>query len=150
MQLVQTSVRLGLDEMTKPTEAQQTYAVEDAFEAEMPTKTLSLAEATNWLAIIADDEGVDYPLLLQGNLSRRTDGVAFNDEWCIAVRKKQPSELLLLHEMAHLVCANKNHGREFRTQLVRFLRRYVSLLHAARLHEMFVSAGLSVDPFTAT
>ena len=60
------------------------------------------------------------------------------------------SQLLLVHEMAHLVCANGGHGREFRTQAVTFERSYVLLTHAVRLHEMYVAAGLSVEPFAAT
>ena len=52
--------------------------------------------------------------------------------------------------MAHLVCANGGHGREFRTQEETFVRRYVSLALAVRLHEMYVAAGLSVEPYAAT
>ena len=131
-------------------EASGTYAVEDAFELEMPTRVLGLDEAGEWLAMIADNEGVDHPVVSQMAMSRSLQGLAFVDEWCISVRKKKMSQLLLVHEMAHLVCANGGHGREFRTQVVTFVRRYVSLAHAVRLHEMYVVAGLSVEPFKAT
>ena len=131
-------------------EASGTYAVEDAFELEMPTRVLGLDEAGEWLMMIADNEGVDHPVVSQMAMSRSLQGLAFVDEWCISVRKKKMSQLLLVHEMAHLVCANGGHGREFRTQVVTFVRRYVSLAHAVRLHEMYVAAGLSVEPFAAT
>jgi hypothetical protein len=114
------------------------------------TYVLGLDEAGEWLMMIADNEGVDHPVLSQMAMSRSLQGLAFVDEWCISVRKKKMSQLLLVHEMAHLVCANGGHGREFRTQVVTFVRRYVSLAHAVRLHEMYVAAGLSVEPFAAT
>ena len=131
-------------------EASGTYAVEDAFELEMPTRVLGLDEAGEWLMMIADNEGVDHPVVSQMAMSRSLQGLAFVDEWCISVRKKKMSQLLLVHEMAHLVCANGGHGCEFRTQVVTFVRRYVSLAHAVRLHEMYVAAGLSIEPFAAT
>ena len=131
-------------------EASCTYAVEDAFELEMPTRLLGLDEASEWLMMIADSEGVDHPVVSQMAMSRNLQGLAFVDEWCISVRKKKMSQLLLVHEMAHLVCANGGHGREFRTQVVTFVRRYVSLAHAVRLHEMYVAAGLGVESFSST
>jgi len=33
---------------------------------------------------------------------------------------------------------------------VTFVRRYVSLAHAVRLHEMYVAAGLGVESFSST
>jgi len=130
--------------------ADKTYAVEDAFELEMSTRVLSLDESAQWLMMIAENEGVDHPHLSRAAMSRSLLGLAFVDEWCITVRKKKPSQLLLLHEMAHLVCANQGHGREFRTQVVTYLRRYISLTHALRLHELFVGAGLTIEPFAST
>lgn len=131
-------------------EASRSNVAEDALDLEMPTRTLVLLEATEWLAMIAENEGVDPPQLRQQALSRSLHGLADSSNWCISVRSKKPSQLLLLHEMAHLVCANKNHGVEFRAQLVRFTRRYISLLHAARLHALFVAEGLAVEPFSSS
>ena len=91
-------------------EASGTYAVEDAFELEMPTRVLGLDEAGEWLVMIAENEGVDHPVVSQMAMSRSLQGLAFVDEWCISVRKKKMSQLLLVHEMAHLVCANGGHG----------------------------------------
>ena len=100
-------------------EVSGTYAVEDAFELEMPTRVLGLDESGEWLMMIADNEGVDHPVVSRMAMSRSLLGLAFVDEWCISVRKKKMSQLLLVHEMAHLVCANGGHGREFRTQVVK-------------------------------
>ena len=118
-------------------EADCTYAAEDSFELEMPTRTLSLDEANGWLAMIAEAEGVDKPLVFKSKMSKNTDALALSSEWCIAVRKTNLTQLLLLHEMAHLLCANKNHGTEFRTELVRLVRSYISLPHAAALQYSF-------------
>ena len=125
-------------------ETERTYAAEDAFELEMPTRTLLLDEANEWLAMIAEAEGVDRPLVFKSKMSKNTDALALTSEWCIAVRKTNLTQLLLLHEMAHLLCANKNHGTEFRTELVRLVRSYISLPHAAALQKTFVKNKLSV------
>ena len=128
-----------------PSETQLTYAAEDAFELEMPTRILLLSEANDWLAMIAEAEGVDSPLVFKSKMSQKTEALAFSKEWCIAVRKSNPTQFLLLHEMAHLLCANKNHGMEFRTELVRLVRRYISFPHAAALYNSFVSSSLSAQ-----
>ena len=131
-------------------ETQRTYAAEDAFELEMPTRTLSLDEANDWLAMIAGAEGVDSPLVFKSTLSKNTEALAIPTDWCIAVHDSNPTQLLLLHEMAHLLCANKNHGTEFRTELIRLVRRYISLPHAASLHKTFTDRSLTVKPFKST
>ena len=131
-------------------ESQHTYAAEDAFEIEMPTRVLTLTEANDWLAMIAETEGVDRPLVFKSKMSKNTDALALSSEWCIAVRKTNLTQLLLLHEMAHLLCANKNHGSEFRTEFVRLVRRYISFPHAAALHKKFVDKGLTIPSFKST
>ncbi len=126
-------------------ETQRTYSAEDAFELEMPTRVLSLIEANEWLAMTAEAEGVDSPLIFKAVLSKNTEALAISTEWCIAVRDSKPTQLLLLHEMAHLLCVNKNHGAEFRTELIRLVRRYISFPHAATLYNSFVSNSLSAQ-----
>ena len=134
------SVRVGVT----TSEADRTYAAEDAFELEMPSRALSVDEANEWVAMIAEAEGVDRPIVFKSKMSKSTIALAFSDEWCISVRKSNPTQLLLLHEMAHLLCANKNHGTEFRNELVRLVRGYISLPHAAALQKTFVENKLSV------
>ena len=128
-------------------ETERTYAAEDAFEFEMPTRVLSLDEANDWLAMIAEAEGVDSPLVFKSKMSKNFVALAISTEWCIAVRESNPTQLLLLHEMAHLLCANKNHGIEFRTEFVRLVRRYISFPHAATLNLTFVDYKLTILPF---
>ena len=130
-------------------ETERTYAAEDAFEIEMPTRVLTLTEANDWLAMIAETEGVDQPLVFKSKMSKNFVALAISTEWCIAVRESNPTQLLLLHEMAHLLCANKNHGIEFRTELVRLVRHHISLPHAAALHKTYVDSKLTISPFQA-
>ena len=131
-------------------EIQLTYAAEDAFKLEMPTRTLSLDEANDWLAMIAEAEGVDSPLVFKSKMSKNFVALAISTEWCIAVRESNPTQLLLLHEMAHLLCANKNHGIEFRTEFVRLVRRYISFHHAAALHAAFADHNLPMTSFASS
>jgi hypothetical protein len=133
-----------------PGEAARTYEVETAFETAMSTRTLTLSEARAWLEELCRAEDIDTPDLYVANLRHKFEGAALPDEWCLLVADVAPTQHTLLHELAHLSCANRGHGREFRTQLVRYLRRWVSIDHAADLHARFVVAGLSVDPFAAT
>ena len=134
----------------RPDEAALTYEVEAAFEAVMPTRSLGIAEAREWLEELCRAEDLDTPLLESTRLPAATHALALPDEWCVLVTDVAPTQHTLLHELAHLSCANRGHGREFRTELVRFLRRYVSLEHAAELHRRFVAADLPIDPFSAT
>lgn len=135
-----------------PTETERalTYEVESACDIAMPTRALTLAEAREWIEEICRAEDLDTPTLHATRLGRATEALAIPDEWCVLVADVAPTQHTLLHELAHLSCANRGHGREFRTQLVRFMRRYVSLDHAAWLHAKFMDAGLSIDPFSAT
>jgi len=131
-------------------ETQRTYAAEDAFELDMPTRTLSLVDANDWLAIIAEAEGVDAPLVFKSTMAKNYEALALPADWCIAVRKSNSTQLLLLHEMAHLLCANKTHGTEFRTELVRLVRLYISVTHEAALHKTNADNKLTIGAFSAT
>jgi hypothetical protein len=137
-------------ERMTPDEAGRTYDVETAFEAAMPTRTLNVTEARSWLEELCRIEDLDTPDLHVANLRSSFHGAAIVDEWCVLVADVAPTQHTLLHELAHLSCANRGHGREFRTQLVRYMRRHVSVEHAAELHRRFAAADLSIDPFAAT
>ena len=56
-------------------ESSGTYAVEDALELEMPTRVFGLDEAGEWLMMIAGNEGVDHPVVLQMSMSRSLQGL---------------------------------------------------------------------------
>lgn len=131
-------------------EASLTYEAESRYEDRMPTRVLTLVEAAAWLEELCEAEDLDPPALHRRRLPRNVEAAAVPDEWCIVVRDVAPTQHTILHELAHLSCANKGHGAEFRTQLVRFTRRHVSVEHAAYLHGLFLQADLRVDPFEAT
>ena len=128
---------INLAQETVPNaEATRVYAAEDELERSSPTRALSMSEAAQWITTIAENEDLDPPVLMRQKMSSDLLGLAFTDEWCIAVRKLKPTQLLLLHELAHLSCANKGHGPEFQRQLVEYVRKYVSVTHAAELAQL--------------
>lgn len=136
--------------MSNPTEIALTYEVEQKFAETMPTRVLLVPEANKWLLDICEQEDIDPPRIESHALAPHIEAVAVGEYWCILVNGIAPTQHTILHELAHLSCANKGHGKEFRTQLVSYIRRYVSLEHAAQLHSLFTNAQLSVEPFAAT
>ncbi|MFM8389451.1 MAG: hypothetical protein ACKOA5_09420, partial [Actinomycetota bacterium] len=98
-----------------PTEATLTYEAESAFEAAMPTRELTLTEARAWLEELCRAEDLDTPDLHVARLRPSFEAAAVPDEWCLLVADVAPTQHTLLHELAHLACANRGHGREFRT-----------------------------------
>ncbi len=136
--------------MADPTEVAITYEVEHRFEESMPTRVLTLSEARTWLITICEHEDIDAPHIDTAVLTSTTEAVAIAETWCILVNDIAPTQHTILHELAHLSCANKGHGKEFRTELVALLRKHVSVQHGAHLHSLFTAAGLSIDPFSAT
>lgn len=98
-------------------------------EAQLPTRKLSLNEAQTWLTEIAHAEDFDPPLVIHGQLSRCTDAVAVRDHHTIVVASKHPTQLTLLHELAHFT-GSAGHGPRFQDSLAVLLRRHVSILHA--------------------
>lgn len=117
-------------------DAARVYQAEDALEQFSPTRTFSMNEATQWITTIAENEDLDPPKLIQQSMSKDFLALAFPSEWCIAIRNSNPTQLLLLHELAHLSCANKGHGDEFKRQLVEYVRKYVSTTHATELAQL--------------
>ncbi len=127
-----------------------TYDVETRFESEMPTRSFTVIEAETWLNNVCENEDLDPIRVSQQKLPASIEALAVFDNWCIKVPANKVSQHTLLHELAHFACANRGHGREFRSQLVTLHRRYTSVSHAAALHQLFVASGLSVNPLIAT
>jgi hypothetical protein len=105
---------------------------EAVLESELPMPRLSLSEAQEWINHIAFIDDIDPPKLYLCPISQRYDALAVADERVIVVRVAQPSQLTLIHEMAHFIGA-MNHGVEFLQNYLRLLRRHVSIQHAALL-----------------
>ena len=110
-------------------DAQLVARAEAALERELPTRRLSLTEAKEWLERVAHAEDVDPPLLIKVGLPRCIRGALLVDDHAIAVPTSSPSQLTLLHELAHAMgCVG--HGSDFQETLSGLLRRHVSLQHA--------------------
>jgi hypothetical protein len=131
-------------------EQSATYAAEDAHERAMPSRTMNVDEARAWLTTVAHAEDIEVPVLVVRRNNGRAEACAVREHSAIITYRARPSAHALLHEVAHLACANPSHGREFRSRLVGLVRRHVSLPHAANLHAEFAAHGLAVDPFEAT
>ena len=147
---VQAKVRVHVVNQSQDAEKIATYDVETLFESEMPTRNFTVIEAEAWLNNVCENEDLDRISVSRHRLPASIEGLAVFDNWCIKVPKNKVSQHTLLHELAHFACANRGHGREFRSQLVTLHRRYTSLAHAAALHQLFVASGLSVNPLIAT
>lgn len=117
----------------KPTaDARKVARAEKNLESQLPTRKLRLGEAQSWLTEIAHAEDIDPPLIIHGRLSRCTDAVAIPDHHAIVVASKRPTQLTLLHELAHFM-GSMGHGPNFQELLTGLLRRHVSIHHAITL-----------------
>lgn len=116
------------------TEASVLADAEARLERELPTRRLGLEEAREWLADVAHAEDVDPPAVVRAKMPRRFAGVALDHEHAVVVRTTTPSQLTLLHELAHIMGCG-GHGAQFRECLVGLLRRHVSLQHSLLLAE---------------
>lgn len=109
-------------------DAQLVARAEAALEKELPTRRLTLAEAKEWLERVAHAEDVDPPLLIKVGLPRCVKGALLVDDHAIVVPNDTPSQLTLLHELAHAMgCVG--HGNNYQETLTGLLRRHVSLQH---------------------
>jgi len=106
-------------------DARRVAQAEGVLESRLPTQRLSLEEAQHWIDRVAHGEDVDPPLVTRQPLARRLFGVALADSHVIVVRHARPSQLTLLHELAHLM-GNENHGPAFQRTLIGLLSRHIS------------------------
>ena len=106
-------------------DAKRVAAAEAALEAEMPTKRLSLEEAQRFIDRVAHAEDFDPPLVVYRKVRAKVDGLAVGDAHAIVVTSTTPSELTLLHELAHFIGA-MDHGSRFQRVYVGLVRRIVS------------------------
>jgi hypothetical protein len=115
-------------------DADAVAVAEAAVNSAHPSHSLSLAEAQAWVTRIAHAEDLEPPVVVRASLSRRLDAVAVLDDGVIAVRTARPTQLTLLHEMAHLLGA-PGHGPHFRKVYGDLIARYLSPEHATAFTE---------------
>ena len=110
-------------------DADEVARAEAVLEARLPTKVLNLKKAQAWLETIAHAEDTDPPIVLKARLSKDIEGVAVYDNHAIFVRDSKPTQMTLLHELAHFM-GSFGHGPIFRENLTALLRRHLSIQHA--------------------
>ena len=113
-------------------DAKRVAAAEAALEAEMPMKRLTLEEAQRFVDHVAHAEDFDPPLVVYRKVRAKVDGLAFGDAHAIVVTSTTPSELTLLHELAHFI-GGMDHGPRFQEVYVGLVARFVSRESAMRL-----------------
>jgi len=101
---------------------------------------LNLKEAQAWLEKIAHAEDIDPPIVLKARLSKDIEGVAVYDNHAIFVRDSTPTQITLLHELAHFM-GSFGHGPVFRENLAALLRRHLSIQHALIFTEALKSSN---------
>ena len=107
-------------------------AAEAALESETPTRRLSLAEAQRFVDHVAHAEDFDPPLVVSRKVRAKVDGLAVGNAHAIVVTSTTPSELTLLHELAHFI-GGMDHGPEFQRVYVGLVARHHSPAIAHKL-----------------
>lgn len=116
-------------------DADEVARAEAVLESRLPTKVLNLKEAQAWLETIAHAEDIDPPIVLKARLSKNIEGVAVYDNHAIFVRDSTPTQITLLHELAHFM-GSFGHGPVFRENLAVLFRRHLSIQHALVFSEV--------------
>ena len=116
-------------------DAKRVAAAEAALEAETPTRRLSLAEAQRFVDHVAHAEDFDPPLVVYRKARSKVDGLAVGDAHAIVVTSTTPSELTLLHELAHFI-GGMDHGPEFQRVYVGLVERHAREEHRTKLREI--------------
>ena len=106
-------------------DAKRVAAAEAALEAETPTRRLSLAEAQRFVDHVAHAEDFDPPLVVYRKVRAKVDGLAVGDAHAIVVTSTTPSELTLLHELAHFI-GGMDHGPRFQELYAGLVWKFLS------------------------
>jgi hypothetical protein len=123
-------------------DAKHVAAAEAALEAETPTRRLSLAEAQRFVDHVAHAEDFDPPLVVYRKVRAKVDGLAVGDAHAIVVTSTTPSELTLLHELAHFI-GGMDHGPRFREVYVGLVGSYTSCANPERFSTLLWGHELS-------
>jgi hypothetical protein len=125
-------------------EAEVVYRAEAILEQELPTRKLSLKEAQDLVDQIAHAEDSDPPKVLHLPISPRFDAIAVPDERVIVLRTKRPTQLTIVHEMAHFLTGT-GHGMRFHRMYLVLIRRYLSLTHSQILKSALKLTASNTD-----
>jgi hypothetical protein len=116
-------------------DAKRVAATEAALEAHTPTRRLSLAEAQRFVDHVAHAEDFDPPLVVHRKVRAKVDGLAVGDAHAIVVTSTTPSELTLLHELAHFI-GGMDHGPRFQEVYVGLVGKFFSVAYLMQLQKL--------------
>lgn len=130
------------------TEQSLVYAAEDEVDRVLGARIVAEFEVNSLVAAICDTEDLEPPVVTRGSRGRflaATDLAARE----LHLRSGDAMLSTLVHEIAHLSSGADDHGPLFRDELVRLMRRHVSVEHAALLHTHLIAVGLDLSPWRA-
>jgi hypothetical protein len=116
-------------------EAEVVYRAEAILEQELPTRKLSLKEAQDLVDRISHAEDIDPPKVVHLPISRQFDALAVPHERLIVVRTSRPTQLTVVHEMAHFI-GDFGHCSKFRTMYLRLVHTHISIDHFLALESL--------------
>ena len=114
--------------MATDPDAEAVYSAEAILERELPTRKLDLTEAQALVDQISHAEDIDPPKVLHLPISRQFDAFALPKEQVIVVRTSHPTQLTIIHELAHFI-GGMTHDDRFRQTYLCLTRRYLSFDH---------------------
>ena len=121
--------RKGRYHVGRDSDAERVYRAEAEVERTLPSGSLDVDDALDWITRIAHAEDVEPPGLLRLPLRGRTIAFACLTDNAIVVRSRKPTKLTVLHEFVHLT-TSVSHGREFQRELIRLTRIHLSMQHS--------------------
>lgn len=124
------------------------YAAEDETDRMLGARIVAAGEVDALVEAICEAEDLESPVITRGSRGRFL--AAIDRE--AREMHLQPGDVLLstlVHEITHLSSGADDHGPSFRDELVRLMRRHVSVEHAALLHTHLVVVGLDLAPWRA-
>ena len=121
--------------MATDPDAELVYRAEALLEQELPTRKLTLKEAQDLVDCISHAEDIDPPKILHLPISRQYNALAAPGERLIVVRTSRPTQLTVVHEMAHFI-GDLGHCSRFRTMYLRLVRTHISIDHFLALESL--------------
>ena len=109
-------------------DAELVYRAEALLEQELPSRRLTLKEAQNLVERISHAKDFDPPNVMHLAISRQFDAFAVPNEQVIAVRTSRPTQITILHEMAHFL-GSMDHGFKFRHTYLELVREHLTRDH---------------------
>lgn len=113
------------------------YAVESVVQRVLPSATVDLDGARDFIDAICADLDINTPTVVVQAL-RGFSACASHEKQTIVLSTKSTTTMVLCHELAHLMCgSDEGHHDEWRSTFIRLARRFISVEHGALLHTLY-------------